>query len=549
MKRVILSLTALLMCGALFAQEDDRNAVVSVENDYNPTVVTVKKKNFTPTVEGKSNAQPSELIFSKQATPYAGFTSERDAKDVLPLQEEPLPGYLRAGYGFRNDIDAKLAYSLNLGDKSYLRVLGAFDGFKCDVPGVYNEWNSRLFNTSAALDFGYKFKKLIFGITGDFNNIALNYQRANENSSVSNHQHHMNYNVGINGVSMLAGPYAYKFKAGYTNSLISNIDGGKNPITESHINVGGVFDYEVYTQYMRRAGIAFDFNGFIYNNTLRNSTNGYKNLLSMDFNPYADFNFGGWDFIFGANLHFRTANGMVFAASPNITVNKLLAKRISFYSTITGGCKDNSFKAIENITPYWGYNSTLDKQLKPTYRIVDAVVGTRMTLGAFSFDFYAGYVLTKDDLLQIAVEDVATSLIYSNFAQEYTNDVHAGSRIGYDCGGWLKIEADARYDYWACNNRDYLELRPEVTANAKLEVQPIRNLTMKVGYNFTRYSKRESNTRVSDKHDLYARIGYTINRYVGAFIQGSNLLNGKYYDYSGYYTRGIRGMLGVTVNF
>lgn len=550
MKRNLLSFAALLICGTLFAQEDNRNAVVSVENDYNPTVITANKKNFTPTVESKSNAKPAKLIFSKQATPYTGFTSERDAEDILPAQERALPGYLRVGYGIRNDIDAKLAYNLNLGKRSYLRVLGTFDGFKSNVIGEYDKWNSRLFNTAAALDFGYKFKKLTVGITGDFNNLVLNYQKGNNNKGTSDRQHHMNYNVGINAVSQLAGPFAYTFKAGYTNSLISYINGVESPITESHINAGGTFAYEIYTKYMRRAGIEVDFNSFIYNSTLLNSANGYKNFLSMDFTPFADFNFNNWEMTFGANLNFRTGNGPVLAASPYITVDKALTKRISFYANITGGRKDNSFRRIENITPYWGYNSNTDKQIKPTYRIIDATVGTRMTLEPLYFDIFAGYVLTKDDLLQtITYSQAATPLIYTVFEQEFTNDIHVGSRIGYDYGGWLNIEADARYDYWTCKNKDLLVLRPEVTANAMIEVRPIKNLTMKVGYNFTRYTKSENGTRISDKHDLHARISYCINRYIGAFIQGDNLLNDKYYDYAGYYTRGIRGMLGATVNF
>jgi hypothetical protein len=549
MKRNILSLAVLLICGTLFAQEENKNAVVSVENDYNPTVVTVNKRIFTPTVESKSTAKPAELIFSKQATPYNGFTSERDAKDVLPKQDRALPGYLRAGYGLRNHIDAKLAYSLNFGNKSYLRVLGTFDGFKCDINDETDKWNSRMFNTAAALDFGYKFKKLVVGINGDFNNRVLNYRRADYIDGYSNRQRHTNYNVDINGASQLAGPFAYTFKAGYANSLMNYADGLENPSTEQHINAGGTFAYEIYTKYMRRAGIEVDFNGFLYNGMLHNSTNAYKNFLSMDFNPFADFNFNNWEITFGAMLNFRTGNGPVLAAAPHITVDKALTKRISFYSTITGGRKDNSFKTIEGITPYWGYNTLYNKQIKPTYRIIDAVVGTRMTLEPLYFDVYAGYVLTKDDLLQIPVLDVPTGLIYSNFEQEFTNNVHAGGRIGYDYGGWINFEADARYDYWSCKNKNLLALRPEITANAKIEVRPIKNLTIKVGYNFTRYTKNESGMRITDKHDLHARASYTINRYFGAFIQGDNLINDKYYEYAGYLTRGIRGMLGVTVNF
>lgn len=550
MKRDILSLAVLFICGTMFAQEDTRNAVVSVENDYNPTVVTVTKKSFTPTVEAKSNAKPEELVFSKQATPFTGFISERDAKELLPTQERALPGYVRLGYGLRNDIDAKLAYNLNFGSKSYLRLLGAFDGFKCDVNGIYNDWNSRMYNTAALLDFGYKFKKLAFNIDGDFNNRVFNYQKANNINGSSNWQHHMNYNIGMSGVSLLAGPFAYTFNAEYTHSVINYASGREEPITEEHINAGTVLSREIYKKYLRRVGIEIDFNGFIYNSTLRRSTHGYSNYLAMDFNPFTDFNFNDWEITFGANFNFHTGNGAIFAAAPNITVDKSLTKRISFYAHVTGGREENSFRKIESITPYWGYNRVKSEQIKPTYKIVDIVAGTRMTIEPFSFDIFAGYVLTNNDLLQTitVLDNVPTYLFYSNFAQEYTNNVFAGTRIGYDYGGWLNIEADAKYDYWTCKDRDLLMMRPEITANAKVELRPIKDLTVKIGYNYTRYTKMYGD-RISDKHDLHARVSYSINKHFGAFIQGDNLLNDKYFEYAGYYTRGIRGMLGVTANF
>lgn len=548
MKRNILSLAALFILGSLSAQEDTRNAVVSVENDYNPTVVNVNKKDFTPTVEGKSNAKPEELIFSKQATPYTGFTSDRYAKDILPEQTRTLPGYLRAGYGIRNDVDAKIAYNLNFGKKSYLRILGTLDGFRSNVEEETGKWNSRMYNTAATVDFAYKFRKLTFNVDGDFNNRVLNYRRTNHVADASDRQHHMNYNIAMNGVSQLAGPFAYTFNAGYTHSTISYTGGAENPITEEHINASSKMSQEIYKRYLRRVGAELDFNGFIYNGTLRNATNGHKNLLSIDLNPFADFNFNNWEFTFGAKFNFRTGNGPIFAAAPDITVNKALTKRISFYSKATGGRKDNSFRTIEGITPYWGYNTLTGKQIKPTYRIIDFVAGTRITLEPLSLDISAGYVLTKDDLLQTASEDTFSGLVYSNLAQELTNNIHAGCRIGYDYGGWLNVEADARYDYWTCKEKDYLMLRPEITANATIEVYPIKNLAIKVGYNFTRYTKG-TQERVSDKHDLHARVSYTINNYVGAFIQGDNLLNDRYYEYAGYYTRGIRGMLGAYVSF
>lgn len=551
MKNSILSFVAVLICGTMFAQEDKKNAIVSVENDYNPVVVQVNKKSFTPTIESKSNAKPSELIFSKQATPFSGFTSERDSKGTMPSQEKSLPGYLRLSYGLRNDIDCKLAYNLRFNEKSILRAFATFDGFKCDVNGIYNEWNSRLYNTAAVADYTYKFKKLHLNIAGNFDHKVFNYQRADKGTTPIDRQRHINYNANISGVSQLAGPFAYSFKAGYTHSLMSYSNGVEIPITENHINAGTVLSYEIYTKSLRRIGLELDFNGYLYNSTLLNATYKYRNLLSIDFNPFTDFNFSGWKFRAGVNLNFITANGPVLAAAPNFEVEKNFTKRISYYAMLKGGRKENNFARIESITPYWGYNSFTDKPVKPTYKIVDLATGAKMTLEPFSFDIFAGYTLTKDDLLQKIMYSapVTTALIYTNFEQCYTNDVFAGCRIGFDCGGWLSIEADARYDFWSCADKDLLGFKPEITANANVEVYPIKNLTIKAGYNFTRYTKTTNLGRLNCKHDLHARISYKINRMFGAFIQGDNLLNNKYYDYAGYITRGIRGMLGATMNF
>ena len=92
-------------------------------------------------------------------------------------------------------------------------------------------------------------------------------------------------------------------------------------------------------------------------------------------------------------------------------------------------------------------------------------------------------------------------------------------------------------------------MKPQVTANFNAEARVIEHLTLQLGYNYTRYTKSETRGRISDKHDLYARLSYQITKRFGAYIQGSNLLNDKYYEFAGYEARGIRGTLGATVNF
>ena len=135
MKKALLLISALFLSGATFAQTDNRNAVVNVENDYNPEVIEATKKNFTPSDEYKTNSNQTALVFSKTGKTYNGYTSERDITDALLRKEEQFPGYARVGYGLTNDIDAKVAYRLGVGKNGTLKTYAGFDGFK----DTYNE--------------------------------------------------------------------------------------------------------------------------------------------------------------------------------------------------------------------------------------------------------------------------------------------------------------------------------------------------------------------------------------------------------------------------
>jgi outer membrane receptor protein involved in Fe transport len=177
---------------------------------------------------------------------------------------------------------------------------------------------------------------------------------------------------------------------------------------------------------------------------------------------------------------------------------------------------------------------------------VDVNLGTRISFEPLSIGFSAGYAYTKDDMIQVMEQK--GGFVYSNFAQDNTHHVFAALNLGYDLRGWLKLSADARYNYWDCKENTLLIMKPEVAVNLNAEARIIEDLTLRVGYNYTLYTKTD-NGRMTDKHDLHARVSYQINKRFGAYIQGSNLLNCKYYEYAGYMTRGARGSLGATMNF
>jgi hypothetical protein len=356
----------------------------------------------------------------------------------------------------------------------------------------------------------------------------------------------MNYHVGVGGISLSDGPFAYGFNAGYTRSERKYSSDMEQGINENVINVSGMLKYGIKNAELKELGLDIEVNTFLYNGVLRKG--GYGNYVSVGLAPYLDFNIMGWQLRLGTSMNIRSANGAVFAIAPDLRLKKDFSDNIQFYVSATGGRKDNSFAKMQSITPYWGYEQGTGMQLKPTYKVVDAKVGSTINVEPFMIEMTGGYAYTKDDLLQ-TMHVSQNAFVYSNFAQQNTHNAHAFLRLGYDLGGWLNVSGDARYDFWTCDNKDLLVLNPEITCNVNAEARLFRNLTVNAGYNFTRYTKSAGGKRVSSRNDLNLKVAYQFTPWIGAYLQGDNLLNDTYYEAAGYYARGARGVIGVTVNF
>ena len=544
MKKAILFISALVLSGAATAQSGIKNAVVNVENDYTPEVIEVTKKSFTPEDNTEANSEPVLLIFSKDGKTYNGFTSETDIKDGMPQKGTTMPGYIRLGYGLTNDIDAKAAYRSRVGRNGILKAYTAFDGYKSAIDGLAGEWDSRLFKTTAGLGYTQRFKGLTLGIDGAFKNNVFNYQSSERPMPyLTDKQDGQNYKVAVRGVSSLAGAFSYHFKGDFEHITRKYSSGKMARLGESRYGIGGGFGYEMLKSSL---GLNIHLDAFTYNGILKGVESGYAPYLSIDATPYFTFKLGNWKLKTGVIINYVTNEKDAFAFAPDIKVESNKNGRATFYGSITGGRRENSFARLESMTPYWGLTGNSTERLKPTYNIVDVKIGSRMSLEPLSIDINAGYAYTQDNLIQVMEQK--NGVVYSNFAQDNTHHAYANLLLGYDLHGWLKMSADATYNYWNCKENTLLIMKPQITVNANAEFRIIEHLTMRVGYNYTHYTKTD-NGRMDDKNDLYARMSYQINKRFGAYIQGNNLLNSKYYEYAGYMTRGIRGSLGMTVNF
>ena len=551
MKRIILSLSGLLMCGILCAQEDKQNAVVNVENDYNPVMVPVKKKSIVPNKEKKDNKKPLELEFSKGSSPFHGFTSERDVKDLMPGQEDTYNGYARIGAGNANSIDLKAAYNMNIDKWSSFGVLASINGFNTNIDGLFEgtRWRSRMYGT--IIDAGYtrKLKGFDLGITGGFDNQVFNYQLTNPTPFFTDKQNSTSMRVKADITSQLAGPFSYKAYAGIGYNNRSYSIGIGNNISEARMNIGGNVALELTSDIIRNIGADIDAGFYLYNSNLRNGADRYKNIMSFDFNPYTNILYNNWKIRAGLKLNFKSQGKTAVAFSPDITAEGMITDNIGLYAEIKGGRMYCGFEAMNMITPYWNYDATSSCQLEPTYKVVDILLSARFShFDPIKIETYGGYTYTKDDILQF-VGNMYYDFIYVNLAQHDTRNTFIGAKATYSIGGWFNLAGDLRFDSWHAKNKDLLIMKPFITMNISAEARPIKELVLRAGYNFTQYTKGKTVGRLDDKNDLYARASYHFNKKFSAYLQGNNLLDNGYYDYAGYEARGINCIVGATMNF
>ena len=550
MKKIALFTLSSLFTVMTFAQTDSLNAIVKVENDYNPIIVKAVKQSFTPQIELPTDNTPLNLVFSRSATPFERFVSNRDLTNLLPGQEATDNGYVRLGYGNRNNLDSKFGYRLDIGEHDTMNLFASLTGFNCNIDGVTDSnWKSRFYNTWLTADYTHRFSKLSLNIMGGINNNVFNYQPSGMfNNNNTNKQNNNDYRLMARINSILSGALSYKANLGYQLHTRKYSSGIKERINENQFIAGGEIAIALNNEQLSELGLIANFDAFTYNDAFKPSYNEYDDYISIRLNPFMKFRFEEWKLRIGVHADILTANGKKAAFAPDIKFEGPLTNDMTFYANITGGNSLNTFASFNELSPYWCYRND-NKQITPTYKVFDIETGLRMKFEPLAIHLYTGYDYNKYNLLPVATFADITGFVYTDFAQEDTRKYYIGGNVSYDYSGWLNVTADAQYNKWSCDGEDELLLfTPMIEANLKARARLYDGLYFGLGYNYARYTKGNSE-RIKDMNNINANISYRFHKQFRAYIQGDNLLNKNYFSYAGYTTRGINFIAGLEYNF
>lgn len=540
MKKHFLIIAAIAISNSLSAQKDSLNAVIQVENEYNPVVVKANKKNFTPQIEISSEDKPLDLIFSQEASPYSQFVSERNTNNLLPQQESPLPGYARLGYGNNNNIDIMAGYHFNINEKDKVRLLASMNGYSANIDRVIGDWDSRFFTTWLSADYTHRFDELSVGVETNINNKVFNYLQLSPD--VTDKQNSSSYNIAFKVASQTAGPLSYKGNIGYTLNTRKYSVGSKDRISENHFNANGTVAYEFTDENIRNIGINAAIDGFTYSDAFTPDGNKYDNFAMIRLNPFVNMRYNEWKVQLGVHLDMQTVGGAFLAIAPDCNIEGQISDKISLFASVTGGRTLNTFAGIEQLSPYWENAG----QYTSTYKVADVTAGTRLTLDPVKTVLYVGYAYIKDDMLAASYPDCN---LYNVFAQATSKNFYVGGKFNYDHEGWLSAAADIRYDAWTCSGHDMMLLyKPSMTIDLNAEARIIEGLSANAGYTFTRYTKDEG-YRIKNKNNLTAKVRYKFHEQIEAFLAGENLLSSKYEAFPGYIAQGANVIAGVSVRF
>lgn len=528
------------------------NRTVVVEQEYNPDIIDASKVNVLPKVEeptvSKKEVEYATTFFPATSLPF-DLMRPYTGKEIQPGSN---PGYVRAGYGNYGNLDVLANYLFQMSDRDKLNLRFQMDGMdgKLTMPGQEEKWKAYYYRTRANIDYIHQFNKVDFNIAANFGLSNFNFapQEPGKQKFTSG-----DFHLGLKSTDE---NYPLQFKA-ETNIMMYNRQNNNTylfntKLGETQIHTKGLVSGAISDE--QSINIGLDMRNIIYNEEL---TEGlvpiYENRTALGLNPYYELSNDSWRLHVGANVDFSFGSGKAIRVSPDVTAQYVFSDSYVLYAQATGGKMVNDFRRLETISPY----ALPTNQIKDTYEQFNASAGFKASpYPGLWFNLYGGYQDLKDDFYQIISPyyyqdqtDNSEQHQYLNLGFTNAHNFYAGMKITYEYKDIIALSAAGTYRNWDAKEDFALLLKPAAEINFNMEIHPIKELNVNIGYDYIGREKVEGFDKLSAVSNLYAGASYNVFKGVSVYARINNILNKKYQYYLGYPTEGLNFLGGLSFSF
>lgn len=528
------------------------NRTVVVEQEYNPDIIDASKVNVLPKVEeptvSKKEVEYATTFFPATSLPF-DLMRPYTGKEIQPGSN---PGYVRAGYGNYGNLDVLANYLFQMSDRDKLNLRFQMDGMdgKLTMPGQEEKWKAYYYRTRANIDYIHQFNKVDFNIAANFGLSNFNFapQEPGKQKFTSG-----DFHLGLKSTDE---NYPLQFKA-ETNIMMYNRQNNNTylfntKLGETQIHTKGLVSGAISDEQSIHIGL--DMRNIIYNEEL---TEGlvpiYENRTALGLNPYYELSNDSWRLHVGANVDFSFGSGKAIRVSPDVTAQYVFSDSYVLYAQATGGKMVNDFRRLETISPY----ALPTNQIKDTYEQFNASAGFKASpYPGLWFNLYGGYQDLKDDFYQIISPyyyqdqtDYSEQHQYLNLGFTNAHNFYAGMKITYEYKDIIALSAAGTYRNWDAKEDFALLLKPAAEINFNMEIHPIKELNVNIGYDYIGREKVEGFDKLSAVSNLYAGASYNVFKGVSVYARINNILNKKYQYYLGYPTEGLNFLGGLSFSF
>ncbi|MCD8029542.1 MAG: TonB-dependent receptor [Bacteroides sp.] len=523
------------------------NRTVVVEQEYNPDIPDASKVNILPPVE-EPTVSRKEVKYDATMNPSTALQSEPIGAYTAP--EEPqryTPGYVRAGYGSRGNLDLLANYLFRLSAQDKLDLNFRMEGMNGKTDDLIRggSWSSFYYRTRGQALYQHTFHTLDLNIGGSFgqSNFNLTPQSLIPKQKLSSGHAH----IGVLSTDKEA-PLHYKAETHilfYNRQQDVNSTGNKETLIRTKADVRGELQEDQFI------GIAVEMNNLFY--SYEQTDIEADNYTTVDLNPYFLWNTDSWDLRLGAHADFSLGTGTTFRASPDIEAGYTFSDTYRVYASATGGRRLNDFRTLEENSPYG-----IIRQGKPedTYELIHATLGLKGSpFPGTWFHLFGGYRNIKKELYHSSAlfstgNEGVEAILYQT---ANSDNLHGGAELGYAYKDLLSLAFTATGYHWNSKEDFALLLKPVFAGKVEAGFRPVHPLWITAGYEYIQHEKISSyggeNGSLPAIHDLRLSATYNFYKGVSIYAHVNNLLNKKNQYYINYPVQGFNFLGGLSFRF